>query len=180
MLSNITKSREVNQQHELIFKTYYKKVVSKYYKATKNQMLSEDLGIEVVEKVIRSMESQYNPQHSLGAWVSTIASNHLIDYYRKNAAKKNQVEKSTSYGEYPLACYNQTGESEIDTNAMMTDIKNEIKKLSIEDQVIIKYVAFYNISYEEVGEQLNLSVRTVKNRMNKIKSQIKCNMKVLW
>lgn len=142
-------------------------------------MLSEDLAIEVIEKVLRSMESQYDPQHSLGAWVSTIASNHLIDYYRKNAAKKNRVEKNTGYGDYPATCYNQAEESEIDTNAMMADIKNEIKKLSIEDQVIVKYVAFYNIPYEEVGEQLNLSVRTVKNRMNKIKSQIKHNIKVL-
>lgn len=179
MLYTIVESKKINQQQDLIFKTYYKKIVSKYYKATRNQMLSEDLAIEVIEKVFRSMKKQYNPQQSLGAWVSTITSNHLIDYYRKNAAKKNQVEKNTGYGEYPATCYNQVEDSQIDTDSIMEDIKNEIRKLSAEDQIIVKNVAFYNISYEEVGEQLNLSVRTVKNRMNKIKSQIKHNIKVL-
>lgn len=142
-------------------------------------MLSEDLAIEVIEKVLRSMEAQYDPQQSLGAWVSTIASNHLIDYYRKNSAKKNTIEKNTSYGDYPTTCYSQASDSEADLNDIMVDIKKEIKKLSKEDQTIVKYIAFYNISYEEVGEQLNLSVRTIKNRMNKIKTQIKHNIKIL-
>lgn len=142
-------------------------------------MLSEDLAIEAIEKVLRSVEVQYDPQQSMGAWVATIASNHLIDYYRKTSAKKNTVEKNTSYGDYPTTCYSQVSDSETDLNDIMVDIKKEIKKLSQEDQIIIKYIAFYNISYEEVSEQLNLSVRTIKNRMNKIKMQIKDNIKIL-
>lgn len=185
MITNIDQHTTVNvSQQDLqraeskIFNKYYRRIVAKYIKTLKNQFLAEDLALEVIEKILRKLSS-YDEAYSMDAWVGRISTNHLIDYFRKNAANKNAVERQTGYGDYPSACYEQTIEPEFETADVMVELKKEIKKLPEQDQIIIKNIAFFNASYEEVGEALNLSVRTVKNRMNKIKAKMKDKIKVL-
>ncbi len=129
---------------------------------------ADDLTIEAFGKAFRKLH-QYTPNYAFSTWLFKIASNNCIDFIRKK--KKNTFSLNRSMDD-------SDGEMEIDVKADVlnpeeTFIKDQkiqlmqdvVKKLKPRYRTLVELRYFKELSYEEIAEQLDLPLGTVKAQL---------------
>lgn len=131
-----------------------------YYR-TNHQQTAEDLTEEVFLKAFRSLASLKGGTETLRGWLYSIARNTIIDHYRKTKETVNldALEQLPSYEDSVV----DRLEASDDTTALL----ETLKKLSSEQQAILKLRFFENLSITEIAAALNKSegnIRIIQHR----------------
>lgn len=131
-----------------------------YYR-TNHQQTAEDLTEEVFLKAFRSLPSLKGGTETLRGWLYSIARNTIIDHYRKAKETINldALEELPSYEDSVV----DRLEASDDTVALL----ETLKKLSSEQQTILKLRFFENLSIAEIAATLNKSegnIRIIQHR----------------
>ncbi len=131
-----------------------------YYR-TNHQQTAEDLTEEVFLKAFRSLASLKGGTETLRGWLYSIARNTIIDHYRKAKETINldALEELPSYEDSVV----DRLEASDDTVALL----ETLKKLSSEQQTILKLRFFENLSIAEIAATLNKSegnIRIIQHR----------------
>jgi RNA polymerase sigma-70 factor (ECF subfamily) len=129
---------------------------------------ADDLTIEAFGKAFRKLH-QYTPNYAFSTWLFKIASNNCIDFIRKK--KKNTFSLNRSVDE-------DGGEMEMDIKADVLDpeenyirdqkiqmMQDVVKKLKPRYRTLVELRYFKELSYEEIAEQLDLPLGTVKAQL---------------
>ncbi|MFZ9847634.1 MAG: RNA polymerase sigma factor [Flavobacteriales bacterium] len=129
---------------------------------------ADDLTIEAFGKAFRKLH-QYTPNYAFSTWLFKIASNNCIDFIRKK--KKNTFSLNRSVDE-------DGGEMEMDIKADVLDpeenyirdqkiqmMQDMVKKLKPRYRTLVELRYFKELSYEEIAEQLDLPLGTVKAQL---------------
>jgi RNA polymerase sigma factor (sigma-70 family) len=130
---------------------------------------AEDLTIEAFGKAFNRLH-QYSPSYAFSTWLFKIASNNAIDYIRKKRVKITSMD--TAY-------INEDGESigldvdsgdkdpeEVKIHAEKVDLMREIvTRLKPRYRDLIDKRYFQELSYEEIAEEMNLPLGTVKAQL---------------
>lgn len=129
---------------------------------------ADDLTIEAFGKAFRKLH-QYTPNYAFSTWLFKIASNNCIDFIRKK--KKNTFSLNRSVDD-------DGGEMEMDIKADVLNpeenyIKDQkiqlmqdvVKKLKPRYRTLVELRYFKELSYEEIAEQLDLPLGTVKAQL---------------
>lgn len=129
---------------------------------------ADDLTIEAFGKAFRKLH-QYTPNYAFSTWLFKIASNNCIDFIRKK--KKNTFSLNRSIDD-------DGGEMEMDVKADVLNpeenyIKDQkiqlmqdvVKKLKPRYRTLVELRYFKELSYEEIAEQLDLPLGTVKAQL---------------
>lgn len=137
-------------------------------KMVNNKDDADDLTIEAFGKAFRKLH-QYTPNYAFSTWLFKIASNNCIDFIRKK--KKNTFSLNRSVDE-------DGGEMEMDIKADVLNpeenyIKDQkiqlmqdvVKKLKPRYRTLVELRYFKELSYEEIAEQLDLPLGTVKAQL---------------
>jgi len=138
-------------------------------KMVRNPEDAEDLTIEAFGKAFSRLD-QYSPNFAFSTWLFKIASNNSIDFIRKKRIKLTSMD--TGY-------FNEEGESiTIDAKDSMRDpeesiihnqkvkhMRNLVSKLKPRYKELIEKRYFEELSYEEIAEDLNLPLGTVKAQL---------------
>lgn len=131
-----------------------------YYR-TNHQQTAEDLTEEVFLKAYRSLATLKGGTETLRGWLYSIARNTIIDHYRKAKETINldALEELPSYEDSVV----DRLEASDDTVALL----ETLKKLSSEQQTILKLRFFENLSITEIATTLNKSegnIRIIQHR----------------
>ncbi len=131
-----------------------------YYR-TNHQQTAEDLTEEVFLKAFRSLASLKGGTETLRGWLYSIARNTIIDHYRKAKETINldALEELPSYEDSVV----DRLEASDDTTALL----ETLKKLSSEQQAILKLRFFENLSITEIATALKKSegnIRIIQHR----------------
>lgn len=131
-----------------------------YYR-TNHQQTAEDLTEEVFLKAYRSLATLKGGTGTLRGWLYSIARNTIIDHYRKAKETINldALEELPSYEDSVV----DRLEASDDTVALL----ETLKKLSSEQQTILKLRFFENLSITEIATTLNKSegnIRIIQHR----------------
>jgi RNA polymerase sigma factor (sigma-70 family) len=138
-------------------------------KMVNNRDDAEDLTIEAFGKAFNRLH-QYTPNYAFSTWLFKIASNNCIDFIRKK--KKNVLSIDNTF-------------SNDDGDEMMIDLKSSsltpeevaikkqkikmmheiVKKLKPRYRELIELRYFKELSYEEISEQLDIPLGTVKAQL---------------
>ena len=130
---------------------------------------AEDLTIEAFGKAFNRLH-QYSPSYAFSTWLFKIASNNAIDYIRKKRVKITSMD--TAY-------INEDGESigldvdsgdkdpeEVKIHAEKVDLLRVIvTRLKPRYRDLIDKRYFQELSYEEIAEEMNLPLGTVKAQL---------------
>lgn len=144
------------------FRKHYEEYLDKiyaylYFRSGKNKQLAEDLTSEVFLKALEKYES-FDPHNStFGAWVYTIARNHLIDHYR---VKKVMIPID-DVPEAQLAEHEDLG-AQLDQTAEFQKVVRGIELLpeSYRDILTMKYIQ--GLTNEEIGAKLQKTQTNVR------------------
>ncbi|MBX7202969.1 MAG: sigma-70 family RNA polymerase sigma factor [Bacteroidia bacterium] len=145
---------------------------SVYYllmKMVNNRDDAEDLTIEAFGKAFKNI-AQYTPNYAFSTWLFRIATNNCIDFIRKKKAVTLSLDKNfmnDEGGEMTMDVRSDTPDPEENMirkqkGALMRSL---VDKLKPRYRILVEMRYFQELSYEEIAEQLDLPLGTVKAQL---------------
>ena len=165
-----------NLAFEILMQKYIKKIYNLAYKMTENREDTNDLVQETFLKAYSSLKS-FREQSSLSTWLFRITHNLCIDYLRVRDKKKTvALYTSGVEGEEIEICIvdtSPTPEQALDRKEKIREIKNAMSQLMPENREILVLRDVNGLSYEEISDILDISLGTVKSRINRSREKMK-------
>jgi RNA polymerase sigma factor (sigma-70 family) len=151
---------------------------SVYYlilKMVNNREDSEDLTMEVFEKIFTNI-SHYNSQWAFSTWLYKSATNHAIDFLRKKRLEITSIDESRTNEKgdkldrsFKIASEAMTPEEVLIKQQRVEHMQETLAKLAPKYKQLIEMRYFQELSYEEIAEQLNIPLGTVKAQLFRAK-----------
>jgi len=148
---------------------YRESIYYMMFKMVKNQDDADDLTIEAFGKAFSRLE-QYSPSFAFSTWLFKIASNNCIDFIRKKRIKITSMDtgRTTDDGDvifFDAKSSTLNPEETIIQNQKIKLMRNLVSKLKPRYKELIEKRYFEELSYEEIAEELNLPLGTVKAQL---------------
>ena len=142
-------------------------------KMVKNEVDAEDLAIETFGKAFKRLH-QYTPQHAFSTWLFKIATNNCIDFMRKNRAQTVSLESGGTDdegGEYSLQIPDSklTPEEEAIKTQKIKVMHEVVSGLKPRYRKIIELRYFKELSYDEISQEMDIPLGTVKAQLYRAK-----------
>ncbi len=144
-----------------VFQMCYPIVVKSIHRFIQDRNLVEDLSQEVFMR-FWTKRHQINVTTSLPAYLRRMAINEALGYLR---SKKNH-----STDEFTLDSITETdagAEQQYLYNELQDNITSAIDTLPPKCKIIFKMSRFDDMTYREIADALNISIKTVENQMGK-------------
>jgi len=137
-------------------------------KMTGNVDDAEDLTLEAFGKAFKNL-SQYTPDYAFSTWLFKIASNNCIDFMRKKKknvlANENYEDISESYHAQKMTSQGLDPEENLIKSQKIKLMRELVEKLKPRYKKLIQLRYFDEYSYEEICEELDLPLGTVKAQL---------------
>ena len=139
------------------------------YNLTKNQEDAKDLYQETAFRALTNRD-KFNPGTNFKAWSFTIMKNIFINNYRKKV-KANTIMDSTD-NMYYLNSGSVSISNGAEANILMEELTEMIARL--DDSIRIPFLMHYQgFKYQEIADELNLPLGTVKSRIFFARKELK-------
>ena len=132
---------------------------------------ADDLTMEAFSKAFCQL-STYTPQNTFATWLFAIASNHGIDFIRRQHMRlvslnsMSVTEENEAY-EFPIPSDDPTPEEELITRQRDKIVRDLVDRLAPRYRRIVNMRYFDELSYEEIAKQLNIPLGTVKIQLRR-------------
>jgi RNA polymerase sigma factor (sigma-70 family) len=138
-------------------------------KMVNNSSDAEDLTIEAFGKAFRSL-SQYTPNYAFSTWLFKIATNNAIDFLRKKRGYIISLDQRIDEDE-ALTPSDSIRSTSPDPEMSMINqqkvklLRDVVGKLKPRYKRLVELRYFDELSYEEISDELNLPIGTVKAQL---------------
>jgi RNA polymerase sigma-70 factor (ECF subfamily) len=138
-------------------------------KMVKNPDDADDLTIEAFGKAFSRLD-QYSPSFAFSTWLFKIASNNSIDFIRKKRIQVTSIDAGymTDDGErmhVDAKSSTMNPEETIMQGQRVTHMRLLVSKLKPKYRELVEKRYFEEMSYEEIAEEMNLPLGTVKAQL---------------
>lgn len=138
-------------------------------KMVNNRDDAEDLTIEAFGKAFKNLR-QYTPDYAFSTWLFKIATNNCIDFIRKKRKNTFSIDKNFENSEGDEMTVDFKSELLDPEEKMMKKQKIKlmheiVEKLKPRYRKLIELRYFQELSYEEIAEELQLPLGTVKAQL---------------
>lgn len=151
--------------YKFLMKKYHDAIYNLIYKMIHDKNDVEDLTQEAFIKAFNSLES-FNFEFAFSTWLYKIATNNSIDYLRKKKIKTYSIDKpiSTKDGEMEFEIPDSTfvPDKTVIFDQKRNIIQDAIETLPEKYQKVITMRHQEEKSYEEIAEELDIPLGTVK------------------
>lgn len=129
---------------------------------------AEDAAQETFLRAYKSMKS-FDRKRSFSTWLLSIAAHYCIDMLRKKRLKITRIE-DTPYLEFQDP--GPSPEISLTDSEQQKRIRSLLNVLSETDRAIVIMFYWYEFSYGEIAEALELSTSAVKSRIHRARGQM--------
>jgi RNA polymerase sigma-70 factor, ECF subfamily len=162
-----------------------KTIVSRYIaNKIRNKEVAEELVEDVFIKVSKNLDRFDGTISALSTWIYNITKNTLIDHFRKtlNAEglpKYNTISidinegEETSKGHVEIAATDSNPLQQLISNETTSRVKDAIKGLTKLEKKLITLYALKSKSYEEIAEELDMPMGTVKGTIHRARLSLR-------
>ncbi|MCX7862203.1 MAG: sigma-70 family RNA polymerase sigma factor [Bacteroidales bacterium] len=137
-------------------------------KMVNNKVDAEDLTIEAFTKAFKNL-SLYSPSFAFSTWLFKIATNNCIDFLRKKRSDIVSIDAPSNDSDQdsaiPLASNGLDPEEELIKEQKLILMRDIVEKLKPRYRMLIELRYFKEYSYEEISEELEIPVGTVKAQL---------------
>ncbi len=166
----VEKAKNGNQQaYAELLGRYRDSIYFMMLKMVKNADDADDLTIEAFGKAFSRLD-QYTPNFAFSTWLFRIASNNSIDFIRKKRIQVTSMDTGYTTSDGEVIFIEAKAEHHNPEESMMHHQKIKLMRELVDklkpryrDLVIKRY--FEELSYEEIAEELNLPLGTVKAQL---------------
>lgn len=164
----VCRARENGDQRAYadLMRMYKEPIYLMLLKMTNNPTEADDLTIEAFGKAFSSLHL-YTPTHAFSTWLFSIATNNCVDFIRKKRLQTvylDDMHNSTGdeVYEFPIPSEAHNPEEAIISQQRVNLLREVVKQLKPRYRQLVELRYFEELSYEEIAEQLNLPLGTVK------------------
>lgn len=136
-------------------------------KMVNNPSDAEDLTIEAFGKAFKNIK-QYTPNYAFSTWLFKIATNNCIDFIRKKKLNNISIDQSShSEDSMPMSipADGPDPEENLISQQKVLLLRSVVSKLKPRYRKLIELRYFYEFSYEEISDELELPIGTVKAQL---------------
>ena len=154
---------------ETLLKKYRKSVYYMLLKMVKNADDAEDLTQEAFAKAFNSIE-KFDSKYAFSTWLFRIATNNCIDFIRKKRVQTVSIDQPVEGDDGSNMRFDVKDEN-LDPNESMLKKQRKrylnmaIERLSEKYRVLVELRYFRELSYEEVANELQIPLGTVKAQL---------------
>lgn len=142
-------------------------------KMVNNSSDAEDLTIEAFGKAFRNIDS-YTPNFAFSTWLFKIATNNCIDFIRRKQASPPILDHNQADDMDNLTVNIQSDtpdpEEALIIRQRVANLREIVSQLKPRYRSLIELRFFKEYSYEEISEELNLPIGTVKAQLFRAKT----------
>lgn len=156
-----------NSAFDALLHRHENKVFSYILNIVKNRDIADDIFQETFVKAIMTLrQGRYTETGRFGAWLTRIAHNLIIDYYRQEKAE-NTV--SSDDQEYDLLNRRDLCDSTIEDRLVSRQIDEDVRRIVMalpdpqREVLVMRY--YRNMSFKEIATATNVSINTALGRM---------------
>lgn len=156
-----------NEAFDMLLKRHQDKIFNYILRIVKNEDIANDIFQDTFVKVILTIrQGRYTENGKFPAWISRIAHNLIIDYYRQD---KFDNMLSTNMEEVDVLNKKELCEGTIEDRIINDQIKDDVKLLithlpDLQREVLtMRY--YKNLSFKEIAEKTGVSINTALGRM---------------
>ena len=163
----------------MIVRRYQQPVVNYVGRMVGERELALDISQDVFLKAYAALAS-YRPQYKFSTWLFKIASNYLIDFWRKKKIATVSIDQPQGAGsdgeEGPtlqVAAEDPSVERQYELGELRGRLETAIGRLPAALRELFVWRHVNGLSYEEMAEIKGIPVGTVKNRVFQAKETLK-------
>ena len=146
------------------------------YEKVNDKEVAKDLTIESLGKAFKKLHL-YTPDFTFSTWLFTVAKNHCIDYLRKrnlpttsiNNIMFNNEGKRTSFD---IISNELMPDQEMEKSQRIAILRGIVNKLKPKYRELVKLRYFKEKTYEEISEDLDIPIGTVKAQLYRSREQL--------
>lgn len=156
-----------NEAFDTLLKRHQERIFNYILRIIKNEDIANDIFQETFVKAILTIkQGRYTENGKFPAWISRIAHNLIIDYYRQ---EKSENLQSADLDDVDVLnrkeLCEETIEDVIITDQIREDVKYLIKELPHLQREVLKMRYYQNLSFKEIAEITGVSINTTLGRM---------------
>ena len=151
---------------EMLINRHKDKVYTTIYMFVKDRYLAEDLFQNTFIKVVDTLKTgRYKEEGKFLPWVSRIAHNLCIDYYRKTK-RTPKVTTCDGYDIFEILRFSTpTAQDDIIKNETNKKVRVLIDELPPEQKEVVVLRHYASMSFKEIAELTDVSINTALGRM---------------
>ncbi len=157
-----------DRAYDELTKMYKDVVYSIVYRMVRNPQEAEDLTQEAFIKAYNSISS-FNEEYAFSTWLFKIATNNCIDFFRKRKLKTYSMEDTVRYKDDEIRHEYADPEPDVEDDIVSGErariIRKAIEELPEKYRLVIELRHQKEHSYEQIAEDLDLPLGTVKARI---------------
>lgn len=114
----------------------------------------------------------YNPEHTFGKWVYTIARNTFIDFTRRRRDDTISIDRAGETMCALPAPDSPNPEEHMITHQNAAQFEQFLNKMTPRYRELIQLRFFREFSYKEIADKLQLPIGTVKTQIHRAREQL--------
>ena len=167
----VVRARENGDQQAFaeLMKLYRDNVYFMLLKMTNHPVDAEDLTIEAFGKAFRNLKN-YTPDFAFSTWLFKIASNNCIDFIRRKKKMTLSMDQMYTHDDGTESSFTVPSGTPDPEEELIRQQKAELMRAVVDKLkphyrrlVVLRY--FDELSYEELAEELDLPLGTVKAQL---------------
>lgn len=157
------------QAYATLMDRYRDSIYFMLLKMVNNKDDADDLTIEAFGKAFNNLK-QYTPNYAFSTWLFRIASNNCIDFIRKKKKtvlsidRKFETEDGETMG-MDIKADQLDPEETVIKSQKVKMMRNVVEKLKPRYRELVELRYFKEYSYEEIAEELDIPLGTVKAQL---------------
>ena len=156
-----------NEAFDELLERHKDRIYMYIYHAVKNEELADDIFQDTFVKAITTIkQGRYVENGHFPAWITRIAHNLIIDYFRQT---KTENLQSTDDDEVNILNRKELADGTVEDNLVATQIHNDVRRLiralpaSQREVLVMRY--YKNMSFKEIADTTGVSINTALGRM---------------
>lgn len=156
-----------NKAFDTLLKRHQNRVFSYIYYIVKDKDIADDIFQETFVKAITTIrQNRYTENGKFSAWITRIAHNLVIDYFRQN---KSEGNVSTDNEEIDILNRQELCDDSIEDvligRQVRADIRRLIHALPDAQRKVLMMRYYRDMSFKEIAEATGVSINTALGRM---------------
>lgn len=156
-----------NEAFDTLLRRHQDRIFSYILRIIKNEDIANDIFQETFVKAIQTIRlGRYTENGKFPAWISRIAHNLIIDYYRQ---EKSENLQSADLTDVDILNRKELCEDTIEdimiSNQIRGDVKYLIEELPELQKEVLMMRYYQNLSFKEIAEITGVSINTALGRM---------------
>ena len=156
-----------NEAFDTLLRRHQDRIFSYILRIIKNEDIANDIFQETFVKAIQTIRlGRYTENGKFPAWISRIAHNLIIDYYRQ---EKSENLHSADLTDVDILNRKELCEDTIEdimiSNQIRDDVKYLIEELPELQKEVLMMRYYQNLSFKEIAEITGVSINTALGRM---------------